>query len=146
MSSESTETPRLVPVMDGSACAGFLISLGPRGVEAFDKDEKSLGVFPDAPSAATALKRTVVPALPGSASAWRAATSSPKPCARRSRSKCAPKRARSKFQKNSSFRTAPASRWCGVRTRTPRCPDGSSWRAHFPWRSKPFEEEGNDGW
>ena len=61
---ESAETPRLVPIMNGDACAGFLISLGPRGVEAFDKDEKSLGVFPDAPSAATAVKRTVVPALP----------------------------------------------------------------------------------
>ena len=61
---ESAETPRLVPIMNGDACAGFLINLGPRGVEAFDKDEKSLGVFPDAPSAATTVKRTVVPALP----------------------------------------------------------------------------------
>ena len=61
---ESAETPRLVSVMDGNACAGFLINLGPRGVEAFDKDEKSLGVFPDAPRAATAVKRAVVPALP----------------------------------------------------------------------------------
>jgi Protein of unknown function (DUF2800) len=60
---ESAETPRLVPIMNGDACAGFLINLGPRGVEAFDKDEKSLGVFPDAPSAAAAVKRTVVPAL-----------------------------------------------------------------------------------
>ena len=57
----STETPRLVPVMDGSACAGFLISLGPRGVEAFDQDEKPLGVFPDAISAAAAVKKSVVP-------------------------------------------------------------------------------------
>jgi hypothetical protein len=31
-----------------AACAGFLISLGPRGVEAFDKDKEPLGVFPDA--------------------------------------------------------------------------------------------------
>jgi hypothetical protein len=57
MSSESTETPRLVSVMNGSACVGFLISLGARGVEAFGKDEKSLGVFPDATSAATAVGR-----------------------------------------------------------------------------------------
>ena len=48
------ETSRLVPVMNGDACAGFLISLGSRGTEAFDKDEKSLGVFPDAISAASA--------------------------------------------------------------------------------------------
>ena len=61
MSSESTETPRLIPVMNGSACAGFLISLGPRGVEAFDKDEKPLGVFPDAASAATTVKKSVAP-------------------------------------------------------------------------------------
>jgi hypothetical protein len=59
MSSESTETPRLVPVMNGGACAGFLINLGPRGVEAFDQDEKPLGVFPDAISAATAVKKSV---------------------------------------------------------------------------------------
>jgi hypothetical protein len=52
------ETPRLVPVMNGDACAGFLISLGARGIEAFDKDEKSLGVFPDAIGAATAVKRS----------------------------------------------------------------------------------------
>src|SRR5262245_35429425 len=56
MSSEDTETPRLVSVMNGGACTGFLINLGARGVEAFDKNEKSLGVFPDAISAATAVE------------------------------------------------------------------------------------------
>jgi hypothetical protein len=56
MSSEDTETPRLVSVMNGGACTGFLINLGTRGVEAFDKNEKSLGVFPDAISAATAVE------------------------------------------------------------------------------------------
>jgi hypothetical protein len=61
MSSEGNEAPRLVPVMRGDTCAGFLISLGPRGVEAFDKDEKSLGVFPDANSAATAVEKSVAP-------------------------------------------------------------------------------------
>src|SRR5262245_52158049 len=63
MATESTETPRLVSVMNGSTCAGFLINLGARGIEAFDKDEKPLGVFPDAISAATAVKRSVAPAL-----------------------------------------------------------------------------------
>ena len=63
MTSESTETPRLVPVMndDDDACAGFLFSRGPRGVEAFDATEKSLGTFPDAPSAAAAVERSVAP-------------------------------------------------------------------------------------
>ena len=54
--SESTETPRLFPVMNGDACAGFLINLGARGVEAFDQDEKLLGVFPDLASAAAAVE------------------------------------------------------------------------------------------
>ena len=59
MASESIETPRLVSVMNGSACAGFLISLGPRGVEAFDANEKSLGIFPDALSATAAIEKSV---------------------------------------------------------------------------------------
>src|SRR5262245_16095159 len=57
-------TPRLVPIMDSGTCDGFLLNLGQRGVEAFDKDEKSLGVFPDAPSAATAVRSSVTPAPP----------------------------------------------------------------------------------
>jgi len=59
--------PRLVSVMDGNVCVGFLINLGPRGVEAFDKDEKSLGVFPDAVSAATAIKKSAAPDAAGGA-------------------------------------------------------------------------------
>jgi Holliday junction resolvasome RuvABC endonuclease subunit len=59
------ETSRLVPVMNGSACAGFLIDLGARGTEAFDKDEKSLGVFPDVISAATAVKQSAAPDAAG---------------------------------------------------------------------------------
>jgi hypothetical protein len=61
MSSESIETPRLAPVMNGSDCAGFLFNRGLRGVEAFDKDENSLGVFFDAISAVTAVKKSVAP-------------------------------------------------------------------------------------
>jgi len=64
MSNKDTETPRLASIMNDGACAGFLINLGARGVEAFDEDEKSLGVFLDAISAATAVKRTIVPASP----------------------------------------------------------------------------------
>jgi Protein of unknown function (DUF2800) len=58
---EGAERPRLVSVMNGSACAGFLINLGARGVEAFDQDEKSLGIFPDASSAAAVVKKLVTP-------------------------------------------------------------------------------------
>jgi hypothetical protein len=56
---ESIETPRLVSVMNGGACVGFLIRLGPRGVEAFDKDEKSLGSFPGASCATAAIEKSV---------------------------------------------------------------------------------------
>src|SRR5262249_43469346 len=58
MSSEGNEAPRLVPVMRGDTCVGFLINLGPRGVEAFDKDEKSLGVFSNMISAVTAVEKS----------------------------------------------------------------------------------------
>ena len=56
MLNESSETPRLFPVMNGSACAGFLINLRARGVEAFDQNEKPLGIFPDLVSAAAAVE------------------------------------------------------------------------------------------
>jgi hypothetical protein len=48
--------PRMIPVMAGRVCAGFLIRLGPRGVEAFDRNEKSLGVFTDPIAAASAVE------------------------------------------------------------------------------------------
>jgi hypothetical protein len=44
------------------ACDGFLLNRGPRGVEAFDAAEKSLGVFPDAPGAAAAVRKSMAPA------------------------------------------------------------------------------------
>jgi hypothetical protein len=59
--------PRMVPVMAGCDCAGFLINLGPHGFEAFDKNEISLGVFPDAISAATAMKKSAAPDAAGDA-------------------------------------------------------------------------------
>jgi hypothetical protein len=59
MVSDSIETPRLVSVMNGGSCVGFLIRLGPRGVEAFDADENSLGTFPDALSATAAIEKSV---------------------------------------------------------------------------------------
>jgi hypothetical protein len=50
------DTSRLIPLVNGGVCAGFLISLGPRGVEAYSADEKLLGVFPDVIAAATAVE------------------------------------------------------------------------------------------
>jgi hypothetical protein len=52
----------IVPVMAGGVCAGFLISLGPRGVEAFDRNEKPLGVFASAIEAAVAVEKSATPA------------------------------------------------------------------------------------
>ena len=59
MVSESTETPRLVSVMNGGVCVGFLIRLGPHGVEAFNANERCLGTFPDALSATAAIEKSV---------------------------------------------------------------------------------------
>jgi hypothetical protein len=61
----SAGMPRLIPVMVGRACAGFLVSVGPRGVEAYDREERLLGVFPNAIEAAVAVEKSVVPACPG---------------------------------------------------------------------------------
>jgi hypothetical protein len=58
----TTDMPRIRPVMAGGTCAGFLMSLGPRGVEAFDRNEKSLGVFTSVAEAAAAVERAVAPA------------------------------------------------------------------------------------
>src|SRR5262249_6700848 len=55
MSNEDTETPRLASIMNDGACAGCAITPAGRGVEQLEKDENSLGVSPDAISAATAV-------------------------------------------------------------------------------------------
>jgi hypothetical protein len=61
----SPDTPRLIPIMIGRTCAGFLISLGTRGVEAYDAAERSLGIFPDALTAALTIEKSAPPACPG---------------------------------------------------------------------------------
>jgi hypothetical protein len=63
-SERKRDRPRFVPVMAGGACTGFLMSLGPRGVEAFDKDGKSLGAFSSAIEAAAAVEKSATPACP----------------------------------------------------------------------------------
>jgi hypothetical protein len=55
-----------VPVMAGQACIGFLVSQGPRGVAAYDRNEKSLGVFADVLAAAAAVEKSVGPTCRGS--------------------------------------------------------------------------------
>jgi hypothetical protein len=57
----TTDMPRMRLVMTGGTCAGFLISLGPRGVEALDGDGKSLGAFASATEAAAAVERAIAP-------------------------------------------------------------------------------------
>jgi hypothetical protein len=57
---------RMVPVFaTGGGCVGFLISAGPRGVQAFDASERPLGLFADPIAAAVAVERAAVPGCPG---------------------------------------------------------------------------------
>jgi hypothetical protein len=51
-------TSRLIPVMAGKTCAGFLLRRGREGVEAFDRDEHSLGLFTDPIAAAAAVEKS----------------------------------------------------------------------------------------
>jgi len=42
-------------IYDGRACLGFVLSRGRAGFEAFDHEERSLGLYPVAPAAANAV-------------------------------------------------------------------------------------------
>jgi hypothetical protein len=42
-------------IYDGRACLGFVLSRGRAGFEAFDRDQRSLGLYPTAPAAANAV-------------------------------------------------------------------------------------------
>lgn len=44
-------------VYDGTTCVRFLLSRGRQGIEAFDADERSIGVFPNMQTAADAVSR-----------------------------------------------------------------------------------------
>jgi hypothetical protein len=61
-SERKRDMPRLVPVMAGGVCTGHLINLGPRGVEAFDRNEHTLGVFASVIEAAAAVEKVAAPA------------------------------------------------------------------------------------
>jgi hypothetical protein len=51
--------PAMVPVIAGQTCVGFLINTV-RGVEAFDREQRPLGIFPSAIEAATAVEESAV--------------------------------------------------------------------------------------
>jgi hypothetical protein len=53
-------------VYSGQVCLGHILPRGRSGVEAFDADDRSLGIFPDQKSAADAVSQKI-PARAGSA-------------------------------------------------------------------------------
>jgi hypothetical protein len=53
MTARSATTP--ISVYDGRACLGFILARGRAGFEAFDREERSLGLYPAAPAAANAV-------------------------------------------------------------------------------------------
>jgi len=59
-----TTTAPLAYVYDGRACLGFLLSRGRAGFEAFDREERSLGLYPTAPAAANAVFAATEAAIP----------------------------------------------------------------------------------
>jgi hypothetical protein len=48
--------PTLSYVYDGRTCLGHILARGKAGFEAFDRDDRSLGLFPTAKAAADALQ------------------------------------------------------------------------------------------
>jgi hypothetical protein len=60
----STDMTRILPIIAGQTCVGFLLSTA-RGVAAYDRNEKSLGIFADVMAAAVAVEKSVAPACPG---------------------------------------------------------------------------------
>jgi hypothetical protein len=53
---KSTSSPSCPSVYDGTRCLGHVIARGKTGWEAFDSDDKSLGVYPTQKEAAATLK------------------------------------------------------------------------------------------
>jgi len=50
----SKSTP-LIPIMRGNCCLGFLLRRGPKGIEAYAGDERSLGIFTNEDDAVAAV-------------------------------------------------------------------------------------------
>jgi hypothetical protein len=55
---KNTSTAPMSYVYDGRECLGFVLSRGRAGFEAFDREERSLGLYPTAPAAANAVFAT----------------------------------------------------------------------------------------
>jgi len=45
--SAAKRSPTMITIIHGDNVAGFLLARGRQGIEAFDRDERSLGVFTD---------------------------------------------------------------------------------------------------
>jgi len=56
--------PHLVPIISGQTCIGFLLSTA-HGVAAYDRSEKSFGIFADVMAATAAVEKSTTPAYPG---------------------------------------------------------------------------------
>jgi len=52
---KNTSTAPMSYIYDGRAYLGFVFSRGRAGFEAFDREERSLGLYPTAPAAANAV-------------------------------------------------------------------------------------------
>jgi hypothetical protein len=50
-------TPTMLSVYDGRECVGFLFHRGLQGVELFDREQRSLGIFPTQRAAVAELDR-----------------------------------------------------------------------------------------
>jgi hypothetical protein len=57
MSTARILEPTLLAVLAGPACIGFVLARGKLGHEAFDADDRSLGIFPTQREAAAAIER-----------------------------------------------------------------------------------------
>jgi hypothetical protein len=53
--SNPTPSQRLLSVYSGRECIGFVLPRGKVGFEAFDTDQRSLGIFPNQKGAADAI-------------------------------------------------------------------------------------------
>jgi hypothetical protein len=54
----AAQSSPMVWVYDGQTCIGFVFSRGKLGFEAFDSDEKSIGLFPTQRAAAASVMRS----------------------------------------------------------------------------------------
>ena len=54
----------MVTILAGTTVLGFVLNRGPAGYEAFDRDERSLGVYPNQRKAAAALSKATKGGVP----------------------------------------------------------------------------------